>query len=124
MKQTIGLLCCFFFLHIAHAQIAFFDAKKLRDLGVGAQIDLDSGFVVLPENDNVASVIAKYANGTPNAKLRDAFAGNPVMRFPHSGSHGFNDNQIAPVVTKASSFFSSLGGLPVTNIANGIAQFM
>jgi len=123
MKRFFSLLCYLCSLHVVHAQIAFFDAQDLQRLHVGTVVD-PAGYLVLPENAAVYPLLKAYSNGAATeGEIKDAFAGNPFMRFA-PGAHGANAVNAPAAVAAENPIFAALGGLPVTNIANGIAQFM
>ena len=117
MLAVLIFLCC---CAVAYPQNAFYDAKKLQSSGVGSRHLIGPDTLELLDNDDVYKVAKYYVPVTDSAskdKIVADFKDNPFMKFGAATSH---DN-IAGFIQRS---LSSVGGIDVTNIANGIADLL
>jgi hypothetical protein len=125
MKSIFCCLVSLFLLQPTHAQIAFHDAQKLKDAGVGTVVDDSLGYLVIPSNPALYPLLKLYAPGAATeSAILTAFDKNPFLRIV---GHPLGNRTVTPraaLTTGKQVLISGLGALPVTNIANGIAQFM
>lgn len=126
MKKLFFLLIIFCAVH-SSAQVAIEDAKKLKAAGTQTILERSDGVLELPESDEVIAIVKYYVPAGDTAddvKIKSDFKTNPFIAFG-SISHTRN---VAAGTTDVSALFqptlSGIGNLDVTNIANGIAQFM
>src|SRR4051812_35242445 len=120
MKFLFLLIFCAFSFD-AVCQSGYMDAKKLRDLNVGNTFFPGGKKIRLPENDDVYELLRNY---TPNdvdqkAEMRNYFLDNPFMQWDTAQTP--QGNNTSKGITGR---LAAIGGIDVTNIANGIAIFM
>jgi hypothetical protein len=105
----------------AHAQVAVYDALKLRKLKVGSRVDTPgSGRFCLPENDDVYKILKYYvspADSSSKEKIKTSFEKNAFMFFCGSSQGGGS-------VTGGSGLLAGFMGTNITTIADGLAKFL
>src|SRR5215467_9756672 len=98
----------------AKGQNVFFDAKKIAD----SHPQMINGKVSIAENDEVFEILRNYVskNDTNAHLIGTTFEDNPFISvsIPAGGAN----------ILARGNLFSSIGGLDVTNIADGLAQFL
>jgi len=103
------------------AQIGFSDALKIKSASGRIPFDNEKKVYCLPQNDDVFKILKYYVldadSGTTSGIVK-GFKENPFITFCQESLA----DEESPFGIK--SLFSSIGGLDVTNIANGVAQFM
>ena len=131
MKRTcilFLLLNLFFWTHAqspAKIQIAFYDAQKLEAQAGTPITYADDGSITLGA-DSSAAILHMYTslgNNASKEQLIEAYKPNPFIKY-NTGNHAARLAFTFNAKTFLSGGSFSLGGLDVTNIANGIAQFM
>lgn len=99
-------------------QIAYQDALQLKNL----TINLDSGYILFPvidqSNVKAAEILKNYTNKTTYGDLQKEFRDNPFIRLPEINAMSTRG------VAGSKGLISSIGGLNVTTIADGIARFL
>ncbi|CAL1516748.1 hypothetical protein [Chitinophaga sp. MM2321] len=124
MKHLLLLFIGQFIYTIACGQISYYDAIKLkREDSIGTHTyDFDSsGRILLTQNNAVFKILKYYVPDSDTSDkhlLMNGFEDNPFMHWAGTKPHGNVVSSGAP------SFLSSIGGIDVTNIANGIAMLM
>ena len=119
------ILFCLFSTKL-RAQIAFYDAQSLKSVLSQQPLSTDSfkkasGILakyLLADNLTVQQVQAQYAN---NPFIPDSYKTYIPPPGPMAIAITTNSTATNNVGTNLSN---SVGGLPITNIANGIAQFL
>jgi hypothetical protein len=121
MKRNILFGAVFFLFvlpNMLRAQVAYQDALQLAALNPV----IDSGRVLFPivnqSNLKAAEILKKYVDKTTYGEIQQAFSKNPYLRLP-----AVNALSSSPIAG-ASKMLSSVGGLDVTTIADGIAKFL
>jgi len=120
MKKILFLIASLWLSH-TFAQYAYPDVQSLKALNVGNRY-LDSGIVQLPDKEEVYQVLKYYvapADSSSKDSIAKRFSTNPFMRWDMTAiSHGaLSGGGVKSLMSKA-------GGLDITNIANGVADFM
>jgi hypothetical protein len=112
----------------AFAQTMYHDAIRLKQYGkeVAGRIAFD------PEEKEAVAILLKYTNGTvaTDRQLINELSDNPFISAEGGASLAEGDENllaaVAPpkIITGAAGLLSGLGGLDVTNIADGLAKFI
>src|SRR5579875_3587262 len=95
MKRYIVVLLLFIQIN-ANSQVAFYDAIKLKDLGVGKIIPSTST-IQLEDKESVFRILKYYvpvADSILKANIGNDFTGNPFLQFasiPHVGNSFIGD---------------------------------
>ncbi len=126
MKRNLvaSLILVFFSLatYQVYAQNAFYDARKLRDSAfVGKKVLNGTNIFMLPELDLVYRVLKNHVPDSIKHKdaLVNYFRGNPYIQF--NTEAGTSHSELGAGI---GSGLSSIGGLDVTAIADGLARFI
>jgi len=102
-----------------NSQTTYYDAIKLKQLRVGKNHIDKTNILELPENDTVYKILSSDSYiGNNNTDLCTAFDNNPFIRFSPEHSHNIKPKLGEPFN------LSSIGGLDVTNFADGMAKFI
>lgn len=107
---------------ISYSQNAFYDAIKFRStfqIGADTVKNGDTVFIALPDVDEVFGILKNYVRTTSNSKdaILKELESNPFIRFNRNTSRSAFSG-LAATLTK------SIGGLDVTNVADGLAKFL
>lgn len=104
------------------AQNAFYDARKLRDSAfVGKRVISGTNILMLPDMEIVYRVLKNYVPDSIKHKddLVNYFQGNPYIQF-NTGA-AITHSELGAGIN---SGLSSIGGLDVTSVADGLARFI
>jgi len=103
---------------ISRGQVLFQDAVELRKLN--PVFNIDSGYLEFSVefHREAAEILKNYTDKSTYGDIEAAFTKNPFFRLPHIGA------QSTDKIGGVSSFVSNIGGLDVTNFADGLARFM
>ncbi len=114
---TIISFALFLISSSAFSQNAYYDAIRLRALGLGNKNIDGTNIIDIPEKDPIINILSGKTYCGSITDLQEAYKDNPFMQYI-TGSHdlGTPDNNGVGL--------SSIGGLDVTNFAQGLAQFM
>ena len=111
--KYILLLYAIFATMFVNGQNAFSDAMNISELHPGTL----NNKVIIPNNEDVFKILRNYTSdsvSTP-AQIQLAFKNNPFISVPTpQGGSGIDKSVI----------LNSIGGLDVTNIADGFAKFL
>lgn len=118
MKNLV-LLFVLLLSYETFSQTAYLDAKKLKSLGVNNVIP-GTKIIQLQNSDSVFKIIKYYvpvADTISKAKIGKDFVNNPFIQFasiPNTGTP----------LSGTGNLIGSIGGLDVTNFADGVAKFL
>ena len=105
---------------LSMGQIPYHDALLLRELN---PVNIN-GTLFFPLKDSMnkeaAKILKNYTNKSTYAGIEGTFSTNPFIRLPKDNSQSAQGN----VKGISKKFISDLGGLDVTNLADGLARFM
>jgi len=105
---------------MVYSQHALTDAPTLMRIVEVDPASTDTGFIHLTDVDSVYAVLKKYVapkDSSSKEAIKNAFRDNPFMHFSTQAiAHGAAGTSLPGL--------GSIGGLDVTNIANGIAALM
>ncbi|MEP1035629.1 hypothetical protein [Ekhidna sp.] len=105
-----------FIAQLGFGQNAYIDAIKLRNLN-----PIDSvGKLIFPIGAHIeaADILKKYSNGSNYVQIRRSLRLNKFIGLPPDRSASSSQ------VSGAGGFIKSIGGLNVTNFADGLASFL
>ena len=119
-KILITLVSLVIFQTTSYGQIPYHDALALSNMG---PVLRDSGYVIFPvgNSQQAYEILKAYVDRdkVDYATVKKSFEDNPFIRLPHNAAAS-----TIPTGGTIKGLVSNVGGLDVTNIADGLARFL
>ena len=135
MKRIVLLIVAFCILNTIKAQIAYYDAIKLKDAALKV-IDNENEKVYFQINDALLSILGNYCNNDfrdtiEKDNILKNFQDNPFVCITDTNKKEKHGMLSAPILTSPGKVQlsktimpKSIRGIDVTNFSQGLSQFM